>query len=43
MDVWSKSKCTDVEKYSLCNRGITVFKTSFFWVHKIEENFFLSA
>lgn len=38
--VWSKSNCTEVEKYSLCNRGIIAFKTSFFWAHKIEENFF---
>lgn len=43
MDVWSKSNCTEVEKYSLCNRGMTAFKTSFIWVRKIEENFFLLA
>lgn len=30
MDVWSKSYYTDVEKYSLCNRGITAFKDIIF-------------
>lgn len=39
MDVLSKSNCTDVEKYSPCNRGITAFKTSFFGYVKYKITF----